>query len=324
MNLAFHIIFTTGTARDLLPLTRSLLRCQSGTFHLVGNALDGDEEEVLVDFAREHDRVSFSRFPTRKMAEHGDVLNALFESSGGDGSEEGEYFAFMDSDIFATGDFIHELESLGKQDAVFSGVPVWATESDQIAPSTARKMGGPQNRVASGACLGTSYFAVYRRDAVIDCKQRFGVAFEKVKDSSLLPESAKQLLRGVGAWCDGYETAKCMNLLMHATGRSLQVVDLPSIRHVGGLSLLAKKTRGNKVYLNDPDRGGAAPTNPDKPWLLRKRLTCQYLSDSIRHASSASGAELRDLAIEDPAVRSRVIETGKQLQSLVRASTSIR
>lgn len=107
---------------------------------------------------------------------------------------------------------------------------------------------------------------------------------------------------------------------MQASGRSLQVVDLPSIRHVGGLSLLAKKTRGNKVYLKDPDRGGAVPTNPDKPWLLRKRLTCQYLSESIHQASSGEGSILDPVAIEDPTVRSRVIETGKQLQSLVRAS----
>lgn len=305
MKLTFHVIFTTGTVRDLLPFTRSLLARSRCDLRLVANALDPEEEEALARFAAADRRLSFVRHPTKRMAEHGDVLNALFAE------ERGERFAFLDSDIFAVGDFEAELAPHLALDAVFSGVPVWATASDQVAPASARRMGGPQNTVSSGACLGTSYFAVYRVDAVREAAARFGIGFEKVKDAASLPPDALARLHRLDARCEGYETAKALNLLLHATGRALAVVELPSLRHVGGLSLLRKKERGGKAYLED----GEAPDNPDKPWLLRKRLTCRYLSDRLL-AARGEGDAPPPPPIEDPEVFARVVATGDALARL--------
>ena len=312
MVLTFNIIFTAGTVFELRAFAWSVAAASDARLRLVANGLDETEEGQLRAFCETDPRLTFHRHPTRKMAEHGDVLNALLEF------DDGEYFAFLDSDIFAVGDFVTPaLEALGDGAAVFSGVPVWATPSDQVAPSTARRYGGPQNRVAGGACLGTSYFAIYRRDVLDRCRAAHGVGMEKTKDAARLPAEVRAAIDRVGALVDGYETAKALNLLLDAEGHRLVVTPLDGLRHVGGLSLLAKKAAADRPYLPDGRGTPTGFTNVEKPWIPRKRFTCHYLS---AHVSALARGESTDgiapPPIDDPEVRAAVEETAARLAEL--------
>ena len=310
MTITFNIIFTAQTVFELRAFAWSMLRHSGCRFRLVANALPEDEEALLSSFCARDERLLFHRHPTRKMAEHGDVLNALLDI------DDGEWFAFADSDIFAVGPFVDDaLTRLGDGLAFFSGVPVWATEADQVAPLSAKRYGGPQNRVASGACLGTSYFAIYRRAPLLEFIRDAGVGMEKTRDASALEARHRDTLSRAGCLVDGYETAKALNLLLAAHGHRLVVDELPGLRHVGGLSLLAKKSGGGRHYVPD-DRG--VPTgfaNPDKPWIPRKRYTCRYLS---AHVGALARGEVPDatLTIDDGGVRERVEETAARLVEL--------
>lgn len=277
MTLTFNIIFTTGTVAELRAFAWSILRHADCRLRLVANGLADAEENALRRFAGADARLLFHRHPGADMAEHGDVLNALLAA------ESGDTFAFMDSDVFACGPFLPAVESaLEHATAVFSGVPVWATAADQIAEAgVSARYGGPQNHLPNGACLGTSYFAVYRTAPLRQFIATQGVGLEKVKHADALSAAQRRQLAGLGGLGEGYETAKALNLLLVAAGHRLQVIELEGLCHVGGLSLLAKKRRGGRRYLPEDNETPRGFANPDKPWIARKRYTCQYLSEVV-------------------------------------------
>ncbi len=318
MDLRFHVIFTPGTVAQLRPFVLSLVaRSASVRVHLVANGCRPPEVALLERLAGEHPRLAASRFPAKQMAEHGTALDALLEH------ESSEWFAFLDSDVFAVGDFVAELRGdIEAGRAVFAGVPIWATAADQVAPDDARVLAGPQNRTAGGVCLGTSYFAVYPRRRLQQAMGEFGVTFEKILSREDVPPAAREVLAGTGIAAEHFETGKLLNILLDRSGQAMCVRDLASIRHVGGLSLLAKKKEKDRAWLPAGADDEAAPkwaSNPDRPWMPRKHVVCGFVSECVRELQFGREPPA-SVEVAEVDVRARVLETRGRLVELYRGA----
>ncbi|RMG05844.1 MAG: hypothetical protein D6726_00570 [Nitrospirae bacterium] len=127
MNLRFNIIYTPETVRYLLIFVMSLLRWSDCSFRLVANGCSDDECDLLRRFCLSSEHLEFYRYPSKEMLPHGTVLTQLQKM------EEGEFFCFMDSDIFATGPFMDDFRSLlSEYDGVFSCLLGWCNDDEWI------------------------------------------------------------------------------------------------------------------------------------------------------------------------------------------------
>lgn len=308
MDLLFNVIYTPGTVAVLRPFAWSLVHQSQCRVRLVANGLPAPEERLLKAYARRHDRMEFFRYPSKKTAEHGEVLNVLVDL------DPSDWFAFVDSDIFAIGDVEAELRPWMERSAVvLSGSPIWATATDRVAPEGASVLAGPQERTARDARCGVSYFGVYPKPILKRVMAETGVRFDKVIGWDSVPAAHRARLEQAGARADHYETGKLLNLLLHQAGVELDTVDLASVRHVGGLSLQARKRQNHQEW--DTDQ----PAPPDRPWLRRKQHTCNHVSAWVQAASFGERHE-GPLLVTEPDVRARIEETCEHLLPLYQSA----
>ena len=319
MQLTFNVIYTPGTVPSLRYFVPTLIRWTACRFRLVANGCSEKEQRQLERLAGTSDQLEYYRFPEKKLRNHGIVVNHLL------GLESSEFFAFMDSDIFAVGDFAAEMVPyLEGHAAFFSGRPIWSNDSDQVAAAGVRFC-GPHNRSEGGVCVGSTYFAVYRRAPLEKLIAEEGVNFEKVTAFEDVPERLKAPLEEMGCRTDTYEVGKLVNLVLQVRGERIQYRDLAAIRHVGGLSLLAKKRIDKKPYINvEGESAYLAKDDSEKirPWMPRKRFTCHYLSEYM--AAAMEGREYDGpLLVDDQEVREEVLTTARQMAGLCRESQDL-
>ncbi|MFH0945930.1 MAG: hypothetical protein V2A76_12085 [Planctomycetota bacterium] len=319
MQLTFNVIYTPGTVRSLRYFVPTLTRWTDCRFRLVANGCSEQEQQQLERLAGTNDQLEYYQFPSKKIQNHGIVVSHLL------GLDSSEFFAFMDSDIFAVGDFAAEMAPyLEEHAAFFSGRPIWSNAADQVAAPGVRFC-GPHNRSEGGVCVGSTYFAVYHRRPLERLIDEEGVTFEKVISFEDVPERCRAPLEQMGCRTDTYEVGKLINLLLQVRGERIQYLDLASIRHVGGLSLLAKKRIDKKPYINvEGEQAYLAKDYSEKirPWMPRKRFTCHYLSEYM--SAALEGREYDGpLLIEDQEVRGEVLTTARQLGELCRESREL-
>ena len=314
-RLTFNVLYTPGTAEPLRRFVPSWLQHTDARFRLVANGCAGAEDRMLQRLAATSDRLSFHRLPTKEMIPHGEALSQLHAL------DDPEFFCFMDSDIFATGDFVAELSAhLEGALAFFSGSPIWAVKTDQISPAGVRFC-GPHNRNANGLALGSSYFAVYRNRELRRCMEETGVTFGKITRFKRLKKPVKEILERLECVAEAYEAGKLINILLQRNGGSIAYSDLPSLVHVGGLSLLAYRQHVGDGYVTI-DEGGISFENDFnqeiRPWIPRKRLTCHYISHHLA-ALLCDEPYSEALLVEEPEVRDRVLSTVEQMRGLINA-----
>ena len=161
MSTTFNIIYVPGTVRILLPLVHTLLEHAPVRLRLIDNGCLPEESILIRNVCSLDDRLSFYALPFKGMVEHGHALNHLFEM------DEEDIFAFMDSDIFATGPWLDTLlDELETHAGCCSCMPIWHRPDDAEMPSDYNIMGGRYVRTTDGHFLGVTYLAMYRRGAV--------------------------------------------------------------------------------------------------------------------------------------------------------------
>ena len=230
MNLTFNIIYTPGTVRFLSLFIFSLLRWSDCKFRLIANGSRSEESEMLKRVCDEHPRLEFNRLPSSATAKHGHVLDYLLKQ------ECSEYFCFMDSDIFATGEFISELlTNLDGNSAVFSCSPLWCGPDEQVLPDFDVRMRGWYNRSISGLCLGSSYFAIYDTKVLTNIVEDSNITFRRY-DWKEVPTQYQQDLIHLGLRKNIYDTGKLLNLLLLIKGEKLVIRESPVLTHLGGMS----------------------------------------------------------------------------------------
>ncbi len=227
----FHIIYTPGTVKSLSFLVHSLLKWSDCTFRLVANGCTAAEKQHLQKLCRQNQRLSFLDLPTRYMMEHGPALNYLHALA----SDE-PYFCFMDSDIYATGEFMSEFMALLiEHTGVFSGYPLWIAP-DRLSVSQ-RDWGihGHHHQTPTGICIGTTYFAIYNNPYLCETMQAAAIDFQHYFWQDL-PEFRQRQLIESGLQYARYDTAKMLNLSLVERGHALAYHDAGGLHHIGGLS----------------------------------------------------------------------------------------
>ena len=242
-RLTFHIIYTPDTVRYLLFFVDSLLAWSDCAFRLVANGCSAAECLLLERYCRCSDRLSFVQLATHECLPHGEVLNDL------QAQNQEPWFGFMDSDIYATGEFLPPLRAaLAQQTAIFSCAPIWCTPAEQILQPEQTVIMGEHNQSVQGICLGSSYFALYDNGAVTAIRQRTGIGFER-RSWREIPTPDQAGIRALGLQRAYYDTGKALNLLLLAAGAKLAFLESAHLRHLGGLSFIALQRRTDSPRL---------------------------------------------------------------------------
>jgi len=264
MAFIFHIIYAPGTVRDLSFFLESLLGWSDCSFRLVANGCQQHERQHLRQLCAQRPRLEFVELPTGQLMEHGLALDYLQTLN------REEFFCFMDSDIYATGEFLSEFTPhLRRHVGIFSCSPIWCRAEERILPATERYMAGRYNQSATGLCLGGTFFAIYDNRTLTYFRQSTGIGFERYRWQDI-PVAYQDLLRTMGLQKEWYDTGKVLNLGLLRQGQSLAFVDSRRLYHLGGLSELAVQSLspGQPRHLR-----GSAPNSPEPlSRKLRRKL----------------------------------------------------
>ncbi len=274
LPMTLNIIYTPGTVRylscfiwSLLKHTREPLR-----FRLISNGCHPKEQSFLASMCRHESRLEFFSIPNKAMLPHGLVLNYLQSKT------REENFCFMDSDIFATGNFISDIDFRSEYAGIFSGMPVWVRSDEQIFPSGFCSLTGMFNRTEAGLPLGSTFFAVYSNNILTEIIQSTGIGFEEYHWNDI-PYTIQRDLAALDLKIDTYDTGKVLNLMLTSRGYKLKNIDLQSICHVGGASFQVfydEKPKSFKRKMATTSIGQKFQWMID-PWLhLKSRKSYQH------------------------------------------------
>ena len=275
MRLTFHIVVTPGSVQLAACAVHSLLRWSPWRYELVGNGLGPGEARELSALATSDPRLSCRFIPEHLVLPHGIVLNRLF-----DGCTE-PYFAFADVDLFACGPIAEPLERAVQRAAVVTaGYHLALDPTEFRAGYEGKRLFGPRGEV-----LGVTFFAVYRSDAVRAIRQRYKVGFERYDYPEAVPVEARRRVEAAGYVGSAFDTAKLLNILLRLDGERLEHIELPTLKHVGGLAgalLPPGGTRARLVRKWSIRLRGAALTDRSlqppwwRGWLWRARGADYY------------------------------------------------
>lgn len=230
-SVTFNVVFTRGTVTRLLPFAVSLLQSPDIRLRLVANGCEAGEIEPMQAVAAAEERISQHALPYARPVEHGVVLNDLFKAFSEDP------FAFVDSDVIATGDFMASLGPIAPgQAGVFAAPPVWMTEVERDPPPTYTVLNARRRRLPDGSYVGNTYFAVYDRSALEPAWRASPLGFCGHR-SRQIPRPVRRWLAERGWRIRWLDTGRLVNLQLVRAGYELEHRTVPELHHVGGLSL---------------------------------------------------------------------------------------
>lgn len=330
MPLTFHIIYVPGSVDYLLGFVDSLLRWSPYSFRLVSNGCSPAEQRLMQAYCRRDSRLEYLALPTVEPLYHTHSLNYLQAICREDA------FCFMDSDIFASGPFLDNLDYLRQEyTGLFAGAPFWLLLEDQIMAAHVNIATGEHNHTNRGLPLGTTFFAVYDNRLLTEFIRSTGIGFQ-ICDWGALPAWLQ-------TWCAqhslaGYwfDTGKTLNLGLQAHGHKIIVLDSPNLFHLGGISFIAKrryhdmqKSRAfligglyyqmRELYINLRRRMKNDPVfrSARLPFLRRRRRYGPYFADLLE--AEVYGKQLPVLPAEEhPLIRQRAQFAAEEIPRLVR------
>lgn len=305
MKLKFNIIYTPDSVAQLHVLVLSLLEHTDFEFRLVSNGCKRAEAKRLEAFCDTNDRLEYYHYitmPTRqlrewKQAPHGMVLNKLQRM------ETSDYFAFLDSDLFAIGELTTEtiLTDLKGHAAVCSGSPLWATASDQTAPSRPNRFNDPQNVTDTGLCIGSSYFAVYDNRILTAVMKSSKAKFDVYRKQTSVQKRNHATVERLDVGAEIYDTGKYLNIVLQANGHPVRMRNEYPVRHIGGMSFW---------HIGHEHR-------VTEPWIPRKHASQRFFGELMRSLSDGTKFDA-ELEIEDATVRELIFDAAKHLEALYR------
>jgi hypothetical protein len=201
-------------------------------FRLVSNGCRPEERDLLKAICNKDTRLEFLDLPTQGVMPHGEALTWLQQL------EDAAYFCYMDTDIFARGDFWAEFAPLlGEYDALFSAPPLWCPAHGRRMTPDWRWMCGQHAESSTGLCLGSSFFGIYDNQVLSTFIHETGITFQPY-DWGQLPRWVQTELERFGLKMDFYDTGKVLNILLQSRGHKLLFRDTELLCHVGGMAAL--------------------------------------------------------------------------------------
>lgn len=274
--ITFNVVFTPGTPARLLPFARSLLQGEGVRVRLVANGCGPEDADLLKRAAQADERVSHHGLPQRHTVEHGLALNHVFAAF----PDEPE-FAFADSDVIASGDFMRRLLPMAPGEAAVSAAaPAWATRGDLVVPPRWPLLSGRLNSLEDGTPVGGTYLAVYDRAAVEPLWREAPHGFA-VHHWHSVPRRLRRALSARG-WRFRYlDTCRLVNLQLLLAGHTLGNRDIAELHHVGGFSGPSFWTR--RSLLGSVRWSGRAPGERRFGRIADQLAFRVYLTGRLRH-----------------------------------------
>ena len=234
MSLTFNIIYTPGTVHYLTFFVRSLLHWSDCSFRLVANGCSAAEESHLRHFCQQDGRLEFYRLPTDKMIIHGQALNHLHDLT------QEDKFCFMDSDIYAIGNFMSQFLPLGQQHACVSACsPIWCKPEEQVSSNLHPILAGEYTHTNRGLCLGVTYFAIYDNVLLTDFRQDTRLGFE-LRIWEEISHHHQKRLQKLKLRKAIYDTGKLLNLMLQGQGHTIVMQEAETLCHLGGVSDISR------------------------------------------------------------------------------------
>jgi hypothetical protein len=317
----FNVLYLPGTVRPLVDFARSLADHSGFRFRLVANGCSVEEEAFLAERAAADPRLEFASLRTKTILPHGEALDRLFRDDGGD------YFACIDSDIFARGPFLTEAETmLSEHAALFSGLPAWLAPEERVMPADFAFMSGRFSHTADGRCLGVSYCAMYRRPELERVMDRTGVTFRGRRWSDL-SAGQRVLLSKMKLAKRRYDTIKLVNLMLLDAGCSLAMCPEPNLMHVGALSSgpvrrarLSDRLLARLREIVEDNRPSAVPRRraAERETARRAFRRRRLVEDYFRHLAAGGAPDGGPAPAFPASVRQPLVEMGRELLALRR------
>jgi len=245
--LTFNIIYTKDSVSVLSNFVLSLLDHTNYNFRLVANGCSLIEKGALIKMCESNSRLSYWSYPSSTIAAHGSVLNML------QGMNKDEYFCFMDSDIFATGQIENHENYLKEQrlSALFSALPIWVKENETTFKKGFKNLVGTFNKLNYGDCIGGTYFAIYDNKALGEIMQYYSVGFDEMYFKDLEPIIQKSFL-DLGYKPHALDTGKVINFLLLSQNKKMANILVDELCHIGGTSFEVERNNEiKKWYKND-------------------------------------------------------------------------
>jgi hypothetical protein len=242
-GITFNILFVSGSVRNLSPFILSTLDASADcSVRLVSNGCSADEDQILASMALADHRLSFCKIETKRALDHGVVLSMLQKD------ETSPVFAFMDSDIFATGDFLDEFNwSPTDSAAVFSCPPAWSNAELEQLPDGYGILSGVYSQMHDGFDVGSSFFAMYDNELLTRCMNETGLTFKPYMWDQLPPELQSEMT-ATGKRMAFYDTGKLLNIVLQLRyGAEIEFRRSDSLEHLGGISGF-KLARARELY----------------------------------------------------------------------------
>jgi len=278
MTITVNIIYTGGTVGALSRFIPLMVGHTPWRFRLVANGCSPVEERLLDWHARGSSRLSVHRLDTTEIMPHGKALCALAATFTDD------VFAFADSDIIVTGDLSREFEPvLETHQAVFSGAPIWAVDSDQVLGDHQTEVAGPHNRTAAGIPLGSSYFGLYHRPALDRVARECRVSLDKYTDLSTCEPRFQAFLSGLGLVRASYVPLKVTNLGYTYLGLPIAYHESPNMHHIGGYTMatISRMVQAASAGTAPAHASEILDYGEERPHMRRKIAVCQRVIDSF-------------------------------------------
>jgi len=317
----FNVLYVPGTVHTLFDFARSLAEHSPYRFRLVSHACTAAEEAFLAEQASRHPRLEFASLESKTILLHGEALQRLFRNDSAD------YFACIDSDIFARGPFLTAAQSLlAEHVALFSGLPIWQAPEERVMPGHFAFMSGRFSQTDDGRCLGVSYCAMYRRAELEMVMGRTGVTFHSRQWSELSREQ-RALLSKMKLAKRRYDTIKLVNLMLAQSGFSLVLCPEPNLMHVGGLSSVSVQPSrmtgriiGRIREIVQSNWPGAVPRRSafERATALSAFSRRRLVEDYFQHLLAGGPADGGPAPLFPASLRPQLVEMGHELLALRR------
>lgn len=228
-RLIFNIIYIPGTvAYQSLGLI-TLLNNSDLQFRLVGNALNDDESDLLEQISETSKRLSYINYQSNHLIPHGTLLDLLALA------EPGPFLCFCDSDIFLFNELKEKeiRKHMRKKSVLSAGGRI---ENDNEVIYSGFKGGASRVSPDGQIELATSFFCIYKSQAIRTINQKYHVGFEQYRDKMQIPKQAYSVVDELELEFEMFDTGKLLSVLLHQEGHRKQYLDIEGLVHIGGMS----------------------------------------------------------------------------------------
>lgn len=307
-EVVFNVVWTGRVFDQLQYFVASQMHHSTARFRFIANACPADQIAAMERFAEAHDGrvVEVIDISSEKMVRHGDALDEVLRAR-----DDGEFFSLIDPDIVARKPFLPQFHHLLlSHDAVTSGREVWSDHN--VRPAEHPGVNGEYFFDQDGFVFGSPHFAIYRRAALTDTIDRWGVGFSSAGND--LSDAVRERLEEVGRSYWVYDTGKIVNILFQTDDHTLVHSEHPDLMHIGGVSHYLAPPSSAPAARNRPPVWGEGPDWGQHEGMAHRFEVARYTAHLLRELCEGREAPASpepvepDLAKRLNAVRTALIE----------------